>query len=100
MDELTQINSRALPFEKESFRNNDNLRGMDKVDNIPLEDFKHYTNEIIKCKSDITYFANNYYTIVTPGIGKHIIKTYPRQDELIQSMLDNDRLCVLASRQV
>ncbi len=98
MDELTH--NRAVPFEQESFRNNDNLRGMDKVDNIPLEDFKYYTNEIIKCKNDITYFANKYFTIVTPGIGKHVIKTYPRQDELVQSMIDNDRLCVLASRQV
>ncbi len=100
MNELTPYNDRKVPFEKETFRNNANLRGMDKVDAIPLEDFKYYTSEIIKCKKDITYFANKYFTIVSPGIGKHVINTYPRQDELLQSMLDNDRLCVLASRQV
>lgn len=93
-------NNRVVPFQHESFRGNSNLRGGDKADNIPLQDYKFYTSEIIKCKQDVSYFANNYFTIVTPEIGKHVINTYPRQDELLQAMIDNDRLCVLASRQV
>lgn len=102
MGELIPDNNenRQVPFEKNTFRNITNVRGIDKVESLPLEDYKFYTSELIKCKKDIKYFSNNYFTIITPGIGKHIIKTYPRQDELIQSMLDNDRLCVLASRQV
>lgn len=103
MDELTnniEPRERVVPFEAERFRSNSNLRGEGKVESIPLEDFRYYTNEIIRCKTDIAYFANKYFTIIKPGVGKHIINTYPRQDDLLQSMVDNDRLCVLASRQV
>jgi len=102
MDELTNNDERerVVPFEGLRFRSNANLRGEGKVESIPLDDFKYYTSEIIRCKTDIDYFANAYFTIVELGVGKHVIKTYPRQSELLQSMVDNDRLCVLASRQV
>jgi hypothetical protein len=92
--------SRVVPFKGERFRSNSNMRGEGKSEYIPLDDYKYYTTEIIKCNNDVVYFANNYFTIVTPGTGKHVINTYPRQDDLLRAMVDEDRLCVLASRQV
>lgn len=88
------------PFENTPFRGNDNIR--EGVHSVPvnLDEYQIFTSEIVKCMEDPVYFANQYFTIVAPVVGKHVIKTYPRQDDLIRAMVEEDRLVVLASRQV
>ena len=88
------------PFKDCAFRGNQNIR--EGVVSVPVDvnEFTYYANEIVKCAEDPIYFANTYFTIVAPGKGKHVIKTYPRQDDLINEMVEKDRLVVLASRQV
>jgi hypothetical protein len=92
----------AIPdmFEADNFRGNYNGKDGKVTKYIDVNTATTYTQEIVKCAMDIIYFANMYYTIIAPGKGKHIIKTYPRQDDLIKEMAEKDRLAVLASRQV
>lgn len=55
--------------------------------------------EILKCKEDVIYFAENYFTILRVGRGKEIIKLYDVQKRVLNSMNENPYLCLLASRQ-
>jgi len=90
-----------MPIVKKPYvRNNENLKAPNSVEYVTKEEYQRRVTELIRCKNDPIYFANNYYYIVSPGKGKHRIKLYAKQEELIQAMVDNDRLCCLASRQV
>lgn len=82
-----------------TYRGNTNLKGENTVDYISQEEYDFRVNEIIKCKNDIIYFAENYYTIVSIDRGKEIISLYPKQKELLKCLVDNNRTVVLASRQ-
>lgn len=42
--------------------------------------------EIKKCKKDITYFAENYFHIVTLDEGKQKIKLYPAQKRILKAL--------------
>lgn len=84
----------------QGYRGNKNLKGIKDVSLIPSSFYEEYLREFIRCSKDPIYFANKYYSIISPGVGKHIIKTYPKQDDLIKTLVDNDRVIVLASRQV
>jgi hypothetical protein len=88
------------PFEQcDKYRGVDNLKSGTQEANISPEEFTKYAREIVRCANDIDYFANTYYTIISLKDGKTVIHTYPRQTELIQAMVDENRLVVLASRQ-
>lgn len=82
-----------------TYMGNTTLCGENVHVNIPSNLYKYIVQEIVKCKNDPLYFAQTYYTILSPEKGKHIIQTYPKQDELIMSMINNNRLAVLAARQ-
>ena len=97
MDNIKDIRD---PFEHTEFRGNSNIREGVVSAPVTLDEYQIYASEIVKCMEDPVYFANKYFTIVAPVKGKHVIKTYPRQDDLIRSMVKEDRLVVLASRQV
>jgi hypothetical protein len=90
---------------EDPFKNCDKYRGVENLKSgtqqaaVSADAFKQYAAEIIRCAQDIDYFANTYYTIISLKDGKTVISTYPRQSELIQSMVDENRLIVLASRQ-
>ena len=86
-------------FTHKPFRGNKNVREGIVEETIPIDNYNHYVSEIIKCTQDPIYFAETYFTIVSPSKGKHIIKTYPRQQELIEAMIKERRLVTLAARQ-
>ena len=46
--------------------------------------------EVLKCASDIEYFAENYVTIITLDKGKTIINLYDYQREMLNIMLHGD----------
>lgn len=88
------------PFSNcDKYRGVDNLKSGEQTASITVDDYTKYTAEIIKCATDIDYFANTYYTIISLKDGKTVITTYPRQTELIETMVKENRLVVLASRQ-
>jgi len=109
MDETTMLTRRELTkedhlkildeaYEQQNFRN---MYGLTEHSAVPLpaETLMFKSKEYLKCMMDPIYFAENYYTIVSLDEGQHIIKTYPKQAELITTMIDDDRVVVLAARQ-
>ena len=63
------------------------------------EEYDHRIKELIKCKNDPTYFAENYFYIINMDEGKKIIKLYDKQRDLLETFCDNNRIVVNASRQ-
>ena len=97
---MSEDNELQDPFENcDKLRGAENLKAGEQEAHVSPEDYMKYTSELIKCANDIDYFANTYYTIISLAKGKMIIETYPRQSELLQAMVDQNRLVVLASRQ-
>jgi hypothetical protein len=84
---------------KEIFRGNDNLKAENAAEMVSKEEFEFRAKEIVRCRNDITYFANKYFTIVSPGKGKHIIELFPKQNDFLKDMATHDRLVCLSSRQ-
>lgn len=73
------------------------LRDSNEV--ISKEEFIHRVKEIKRCKEDIIYFAEKYFRIVSLKDGLTIIKTFPKQRDMINFMKDNKRVVCLSSRQ-
>lgn len=86
-------------FVNDTLRGNANLTKANAVDLIPQEDFAQYTTEIIKCVQDPIYFCENYVYIVSLEKGKHIIKLYEKQKELLNTFFNNNRVVVVCPRQ-
>ena len=63
------------------------------------EEYKWRVTELAKCKKDICYFAENYFTIVNVDLGEHIIRLFPKQRALLKAMAAKQRLVVLSPRQ-
>ena len=82
------------PPKKTKFRGNENLKAGFVTETVSPEEFEFRTREIVKCRNDIVYFADHYYTIVAPKLGKHIIKTFPKQHVLNSSRLSLTVFCV------
>ena len=57
-------------------------------------------SEIQRCKEDILYFAENYFTILIPGKGKEKIRMFPAQRRILQAMKENRFFVLMSSRQV
>lgn len=55
--------------------------------------------EIAKCKKDILYFAQKYFYIVDPDEGEQIIKLFPYQKRLLQTIQENRFTICLSARQ-
>jgi hypothetical protein len=55
--------------------------------------------ELDRCKNDIIYFAENYFTITHIDRGKEKISLYPKQKQALRSLMNNRFVCLLASRQ-
>lgn len=72
-------------------------------ENLPLmgsvfEYTPEQISEIIKCKNDIVYFASNYFYIITED-GRHNIKLFPKQIEVLRGFVENRFTVLLSSRQ-
>lgn len=55
--------------------------------------------EILKCKEDILYFAENYYKAQTPS-GFNFIKLYDYQKTVIKDMTDTQKYVLMMPRQM
>jgi len=84
---------------KNVFRKNENLKSGDEPVMIPADQAEFYTEEVLKCKEDICYFAEKYFTIISPGKGQHVIQLFDAQREFLQAMGNHDRVICLSSRQ-
>lgn len=62
-----------------------------------------YTQEqieiLVKCATDIVWFAEHFVTIVDANIGKTLVKLRPYQKKLLEHYMNNRFSCVLSSRQ-
>lgn len=56
-------------------------------------------DELTKCKSDVVYFAENFFYIVNLDEGKQKIKLYDAQKNMLLNMVNNRFTVNLASRQ-
>jgi hypothetical protein len=56
-------------------------------------------NDVVKCKKDITYFAENFFYITTSEFGKQMIKLYPPQRRILKSLGNHRFTIVCSSRQ-
>jgi hypothetical protein len=70
-----------------------------QVEYISKEEYQERVREIIKCKRDIKYFAENYFKIINLDKGLMTIKLYEKQKELLDFFVNERRCIVLASRQ-
>lgn len=86
-------------MERQFLRGNESLKLPNVSEFVTAAEYERRVKELIKCRSDPVYFANNYYTIISPKRGKHIIELYPKQADLIRFMSGSRLCCVLASRQ-
>lgn len=76
----------------------------DPVEQITKEELTWRINELKKCHDDPIYFANNYFRIISPDVnegrgGLGVIKTYPKQNDLINFFRNYNRCVVLSVRQ-
>ncbi len=83
----------------QSVRNNEQLKAPNAVEYITEEERDRRYRELIRCKNDPIYFAERYFYIVAPQLGKHIIRLFEKQKDLIREMVKEDRIVCLASRQ-
>lgn len=81
-----------------TYRGNEHLKAPNSVEWVNSNEQEYRIKEIIRSKSNIGYFAEKYFTIIGDG-GEQIIKLYPKQKEFLQFLLDNKRICTVASRQ-
>lgn len=81
---------------KLSFNGNEMLKSI----NQPLAYTAEQISEIIKCKNDINYFAENYYYILSLDEGMVKIGLRDYQKDLIKNFNDHRFNIVLASRQI
>jgi hypothetical protein len=60
----------------------------------------HMLQELARCASDITYFAEKYYTIIHPVRGEEVINLFPFQREMLENMRNNRQNLIMAARQL
>lgn len=89
-----------MPKEEQYLRGNENLKKPNIPEYVTENQQQEYIEELIKCREDIIYFAEKYFTIISPAKGKHKIKLYDKQKTLLRAMVDRNRVISLASRQV
>jgi len=70
-----------------------------KAENVKVNFTQEQIDELIRCKTDIKYFANNYVKIINLDKGLMNINLYPYQERLVQSYYDNRFTIVLSPRQ-
>jgi hypothetical protein len=58
-----------------------------------------YAKELMKCRKDISHFAENYFFITNLDEGKQKIKLYPAQKRVLKSAQKHRFMVLLSSRQ-
>jgi hypothetical protein len=77
-----------------AFTNNPDLRPAGIKVGYTIEMFE----ELIKCREDIIYFAENYYMTQTPN-GFNFITLFDYQKIILNDMVENQKYCLLLGRQ-
>lgn len=85
---------------KDCLRGNPKLKAVDYKEYVSQDVLLERLNEIKKIMDDPIYFAEKYFYIVTTDNGKQLIKTYPKQRDMINAMCNKQRTIVLSARQV
>jgi hypothetical protein len=67
--------------------------------NTPIEWTPEKIEERLRCKEDPVYFAKNHIKIVHVDKGLIPFKMYPYQEEIVEKIQNNRRVCVLTARQ-
>ena len=75
------------------------IKKPNEIEYITKEEYDFRLKEIARCKRDIVYFAEKYFKIINLDKGLMTIKLYPKQKELLNFLLNEDRSVVIASRQ-
>lgn len=70
-----------------------------KIEYISKDEYYKRVQEIVKCKKDIVYFAENYYRVVHPAKGLHIIKLYDVQKDFLRFLTENNKVICCSGRQ-
>jgi Terminase large subunit, T4likevirus-type, N-terminal len=81
---------------KDKFLNNNKDLPID----VQIEYTAEQIEEFKKCKEDIEYFAETYFTIVHPDRGKVKMALYEPQKRAIRKIVENRNTVICASRQV
>lgn len=84
-------------------KDNKELATIKKVGNateaISKEEYEYRIKEIAKCKRDIVYFAENYFRIINLDRGLEIIKLFDIQKELLNFLVQNNKIICCSGRQ-
>lgn len=75
------------------------IKKPNEIEYITKEEYDFRLKEIARCKRDIVYFAEKYFKIINLDKGLMTIKLYPKQKELLNFLLTEDRSVILAARQ-
>lgn len=75
------------------------LKIAESDERLTKEEMQYRVRELERCRTDIDYFANNYFHVLDPSGEKIHIKVYPKQSELIHKILDNNRVITCCARQ-
>lgn len=79
-------------------------RFLNNNENLPIKVDVDWTPDLVaelkRCKEDIFYFAENYFSIINLDSGRQKIQLYAAQRNAIQKIVDNRRTIICASRQV
>ncbi len=92
MSEIKDISFK--PFMKKEL-----IKAAKDTTQVSIEDAKYFANEILKCKNNMIYFAENFFTI-TSYKGKHTIKLFEKQKEMLKSFVEKSFTVILSSRQL
>lgn len=66
---------------------------------VSSEEYERRIREIIKCKRDIVYFAENYYRIINLDRGLELIKLYDVQKDFLRFLATNNKVICTSGRQ-
>lgn len=66
----------------------ENVKGL-KRPNLEIQFTKEQFHEIMKCRADIIYFAEKYFTVIEEKRGKHIIQLFDYQKETLKAFIEN-----------
>ena len=69
------------------------------VEQVSKDVYKQRLQCLARSMKDIVWWAENFFRIITLDKGLTTIKLYPKQKELLQHIVDNNRTVVLSARQ-
>ena len=75
------------------------LKLADDDELITQQEAEWRLNEMKRCRDDIDYFVERYYTIIGQSGDREVIRLYPKQRDLLHKIVTKNRVISLAARQ-